>query len=92
MTLEDLRELLNLKKDAIDAESTTVSGWTIERFGEYPKPGDTFEEEGILEVTVLEADSRRVDKVLIRKKSTEEENVKKNKKRDKKPSGSPGQI
>ncbi|MCF0146142.1 MAG: HlyC/CorC family transporter [Eubacterium sp.] len=92
MTLEDLRELLNLKKDAIDAESTTVSGWTIERFGEYPKPGDTFEEEGILEVTVLEADSRRVDKVLIRKKSTDEENVKKNKKRDKKPSGSPGQI
>ena len=65
MMLFEMEELLELPEDSIEAESSTVGGWTIECFGGFPQVGDSFEREG-LKVTVLEmSDGRRVDKVLV---------------------------
>ena len=67
MMLFEMEELLELPEDSIEAESSTVGGWTIECFGGFPQVGDSFEREG-LKVTVLEmSDGRRVDKVLVRR-------------------------
>ena len=66
MTLSDFLELLDWPEDALDdADSTTVGGWTLERFGTFPKPGDSFRYEN-LTVTVLAMDGRRVERVLVR--------------------------
>ena len=65
MTLSDFLELLDWNEDALDdADSTTVGGWTLERFGTFPKPGDSFRYEN-LTVTVLTMDGRRVERVLV---------------------------
>ncbi len=67
MMLFEMEELLGLPEDSIEAESSTVGGWTIECFGGFPQVGDSFEREG-LKVTVLEmSDGRRVDKVLVKR-------------------------
>ena len=72
MMLYEMEELLGLPEDSIEAESSTVGGWTIECFGGFPKVGDSFEKDG-LQVTVLEmSDGRRVDKVLVRRAMPEE--------------------
>ena len=72
MMLFEMEELLGLPEDSIEAESSTVGGWTIERFGGFPQVGDSFETDG-LQVTVLEmSDGRRVDKVLVRRAQPEE--------------------
>ena len=58
-------ELRGWKEDALDdADSATVGGWTLERFGTFPKPGDSFRYEN-LTVTVLAMDGRRVERVLV---------------------------
>ncbi|MBR1455694.1 MAG: HlyC/CorC family transporter [Oscillospiraceae bacterium] len=66
MVIADFIELLGLDEDAFEAESETVGGWTVERFGAFPKAGDSFRCEG-LRVTVLAVDGRRVERVLVRK-------------------------
>ena len=67
MMLYEMEELLGLPEDSIEAESSTVGGWTIERFGGFPRVGDSFDWEN-LHVTVLEmSDGRRVDKVLVKR-------------------------
>ncbi len=65
MVLPDFLELLHLDEDSIAAESDTVGGWTVERFGRFPQPGDSFRC-GDLTVTVLAMDGRRVERVLVR--------------------------
>ena len=73
MMLYELEELLGLPEDSIEAESSTVGGWTIESFGGFPKVGDSFTWEN-LSVTVLEmSDGRRVEKVLVKVGESEEE-------------------
>jgi len=73
MILSDMAELLGLKEEYMEAESDTVGGWTIERFGSFPKVGDSFEYENI-SLSVLEmSDGRRVDKVLVKVKPIENE-------------------
>ena len=73
MILSDMAELLELSEDDMEAESDTVGGWTIERFGSFPNVGDSFEYENI-SLTVLEmSDGRRVDKVLVKVKPEETE-------------------
>ena len=65
MTISDFLELLDWNEDALDdADSATVGGWTLERFGTFPKPGDSFRYEN-LTVTVLAMDGRRVERVLV---------------------------
>ncbi|MBQ1236150.1 MAG: HlyC/CorC family transporter [Oscillospiraceae bacterium] len=73
MILSDMAELLELSEDDMEAESDTVGGWTIERFGSFPNVGDSFEYENI-SLNVLEmSDGRRVDKVLVKVKPEETE-------------------
>ena len=73
MMLFELEELLGLPEDSIEAESSTVGGWTLESFGAFPQEGDSFTWQN-LRVTVLEmSDGRRVDKVLVKVGAPEEE-------------------
>ena len=72
MMLSELEELLGLPEDSIEAESSTVGGWTLECFGGFPKEGDSFTRDGLI-VTVLEmSDGRRVDRVLVKREPEEE--------------------
>ena len=64
MVIADFLELLGLDEDSFEAESSTVGGWTVERFGRFPQPGDSFRYEN-LTLTVLAMDGRRVERVLV---------------------------
>ena len=64
MVMADFLELLGLDEDSFEAESSTVGGWTVERFGRFPQPGDSFRYEN-LTLTVLAMDGRRVERVLV---------------------------
>lgn len=63
MNIYDFFELVDKDEGAIDFESDTVGGWIIERFGDFPKAGDSIEYEN-LRITVLESGPHRVEKVL----------------------------
>ena len=65
MVISDFLELLEIDEDSFEAESETLGGWTVERFGTFPKPGDSFRYEN-LELTVLRMDGRRVERVLVK--------------------------
>ena len=71
MVLGDMLKLVGIPEDDFEAESDTVGGWTIERFGAFPAPGDSFRYED-LTVTVLEMDGHRVEKVLVKRDENEE--------------------
>ena len=66
MLLSDFLELLELDEDSFEADSDTVGGWTVERFGNFPQPGDSFRYKD-LTLTVLAMDGRRVERVLVRR-------------------------
>ena len=66
MVLDDFLELMSISEEDFDAESDTVGGWTMESFGAYPKPGDSFRYDD-LEISVLVMDGRRVEKVLVKR-------------------------
>lgn len=72
MVISDFLELVGIKEKDFNAESETVGGWTIEMFGAFPKPGDSFRY-GNMSVTVLEMDGLRVEKVLVKILPPEEE-------------------
>ena len=71
MVIADFIELLGIGEDEFEAESETVGGWTVERYGAYPNVGDSFEYEN-MKVTVLAMDGRRVEKVFVKLEKTEE--------------------
>ena len=73
MVLSDFLELLGIDEDSFEAESETVGGWTVESFGDFPQPGDSFRYQDWV-FTVLSMDGRRVEKLLAKKDpQTEEE-------------------
>lgn len=72
MVISDFLELVGIKEKDFEADSETVGGWTIEMFGAFPKPGDSFEYEN-MSVTVLEMDGLRVEKVLVKLHPQDEE-------------------
>ena len=72
MVLGDMLELFDISEDDFEAESDTVGGWTLERFGTFPRAGDSFCYEG-LSVTVLAMDGHRVEKVLVKRDGDETE-------------------
>lgn len=72
MVVSDFLELLGWNETALDTDSATVGGWTIERFGAFPKLGDRFQYEK-LTVTVLAMDGLRVEKVLVEVAPEEED-------------------
>ena len=72
MVLGDALELLELDEDEVAAESETLGGWTVERFGTFPAEGDSFRF-GDWVFTVLVMDGRRVEKVLAKREPEENE-------------------
>ena len=72
MSIGDFADLLEQDEDSLETESATVGGWVIERFGAFPEAGQSFDWEN-LRVTVLAMDGRRVDRVLVEKVETGEE-------------------
>jgi len=66
MSVDEFLDLMELDEDILDCESDTVGGWVVESFGSFPKPGDSFEFEG-MKISVLSMDGLRVEKVLITK-------------------------
>ena len=75
MVLSDFLELLGIDEDSFEAESETVGGWTVESFGAFPQPGDSFLFEN-WRITVLSMDGRRVEKVLVKAESEPAEDEK----------------
>lgn len=71
MSMSDLAELLEQEEESFEAESETVGGWTVERFGAFPKKGDSFVF-GSWRVTVLCMEERRVERVLVQRMGEEE--------------------
>ena len=72
MNIYDFLELVGIPEEDFEAESDTVGGWTVERFGDFPKKGDSFRYENVT-LTVLEMDGRRVEKVLAKIEPAAEE-------------------
>ena len=66
------QELLDIPEDALEADSETVGGWTVETYGTFPDPGTVFQSSG-LTVTVLQMDGRRVEKILVEKTPADKE-------------------
>ena len=72
MNIYDFLELVGIPEEDFEAESATLGGWTVERFGSFPQKGDSFRYEDLL-VTVLEMDGRRVEKLLVKRLPPAEE-------------------
>lgn len=66
MQMSDFIELMDWHEDDLDAESSTVGGWTTEMYGAFPKEGDGFTFLNA-ELKVLEMDGRRVSRVMVQK-------------------------
>ena len=73
LPIGDLAELLDMSEDALETDSATVGGWTMEKYGSFPSAGDSVVSDG-LKATVLAMaeDGRRVDRLLIEKLPEEE--------------------
>ena len=71
MSIGDFCELLEKDEDAFETESSTIGGWTLERFGAFPKEGERLEWEN-LSVTVLKMDGLRVERVLVERTAPQE--------------------
>ena len=72
MNIYDFLDLAGIPEEDFEAESSTLGGWTVERFGAFPKKGDSFRYENIT-VTVLKMDGRRVEKLLVKAEPKEKE-------------------
>jgi putative hemolysin len=72
MVISDFLELVGIREENFDADSSTVGGWVMEMFGGYPKEGYSFDYADFT-VTVLKMDDRRVDRVLIKTKKEDNE-------------------
>lgn len=66
--LHRLLERLDLDEDTV--ESTSVTGWVMERLGRIPAVGDSFCEND-WQVTVLEVDDRRVQRLRVEQQTAE---------------------
>ena len=72
MSIGDFTELLGIRPADLESESSTVGGWTLERFGSFPAAGDHFDWEE-LSVTVLKMDGLRVERVLVERRAPDED-------------------
>ncbi len=69
MPITEFLELFELPEDVFRADSDTIGGWAIESFGgRFPEAGESFEYMN-LTITVLSMDGRRVDRLLVKRKS-----------------------
>ncbi len=62
--IDKVFEVLDIKTIEEELQSVTVNGWVMDQLGRVPEKDDSFEYKGY-QVTVLEMDGKRVDKVKI---------------------------
>ena len=72
MSIAEFIDLMGIAENRFEAESETVGGWTVEKMERFPQPGESFLYDG-MQITVLDADERRVEKVLVRRLPEEKE-------------------
>ena len=64
MSIAEFIDLMGIAENRFEAESETVGGWTVEKMERFPQPGESFIYDG-MQITVLDADERRVEKIAI---------------------------
>ena len=62
--LFDLFRYLDLDNAVYGLENNSISGWVIERLGEIPEKGASFDEKN-LHVTVTKTDAHRVKEIVV---------------------------
>ena len=72
LPIGDFLELVEMEEDGFDFESETVGGWVMELNEGYAPPGCQVRYRD-LEITVLEADGKRVEKVKVLRRPEEEQ-------------------
>lgn len=72
LSIGEFLELVNFDEDSFEAESETAGGWTVEMLGHFPTAGESFEFRNIA-VSVLEMDGRRVEKILVKINSVDDQ-------------------
>ena len=70
MPIADFAELAGVPEDSLTTDSATAGGWTIEKFGAFPRPGDTFVADGLtVKVLAMDEDGLRVERILVRREA-----------------------
>ena len=70
----DFAELLDMGEETLNTDSATAGGWTIEKFGGFPREGDTVTAEGVtVKVLAMDEDGRRVEKILAEREKLQED-------------------
>ena len=72
LPIADFAELLGVAEEALDTDSATAGGWTIEKFQAFPKAGEELVAEGVhVKVLAMDEDGRRVERLLADKMKTD---------------------
>ncbi|MBQ6824962.1 MAG: HlyC/CorC family transporter [Clostridia bacterium] len=71
MRIEDFFDEVEFDDRDFDDDNATVGGFVVEQLGRYAEPGDEVEYEN-LSFTVLETDSRRIEKLKVEVREDEE--------------------
>ena len=70
LPIADFAELARVPEDSLTTDSATAGGWTIEKFGAFPRPGDTFVADGLtVKVLAMDEDGLRVERILVRREA-----------------------
>ena len=76
LPLGEFAELLGMDEEDLSTESATAGGWTIEKFGSFPKAGDAFTADGVeVKVLAMDEDGLRVEKIIARLAPEKKDNV-----------------
>ena len=68
LPIADFAELAGVPEDSLTTDSATAGGWTIEKYGAFPRPGDTFVADGLtVKVLAMAEDGLRVERILVRR-------------------------
>ena len=68
LPIADFAELVGVDEDTLTTESATAGGWTIEKFGAFPRTGDVFASDGLrVRVLAMDEDGLRVERILVQR-------------------------
>ena len=68
LPIADFAELVGVDEETLTTESATVGGWTIEKFGAFPRTGDVFASDGLrVRVLAMDEDGLRVERILVQR-------------------------
>lgn len=70
--IDKLYEVLDIEATEEETEAVIVNGWVMNQLGKVPEKGDTFAYKGY-QITVIEMDEKRVEKIHVIKKPKENE-------------------